>query len=140
MKTKTKALIALIAGALIVAFGLYFGVSGDMHSSISERGKHIARWEKELVEDKQKLEVYMAELDALGKKTNPTPEEVDKFRYGMEHLEQKTRSLQYTRERITNERDHKQQQILITAGLSAVGIVAILFGVVLLRRSRRHFA
>ena len=140
MKTKTKAIIALTAGVLLIGLGLYYGVSGDMHSSISRRGENIARWEKELVKDKQEIEVFLAEMDTLGKKTDATPEERDRFQSGMARMDQMTDNLRHSREMIEDERDRKQQQTLITAGMSAVGILAILFGVVLLRRSKRNLA
>ena len=137
MTTKTKALLALTFGGICVALGLLYGVSGQMHSSISRRGDNIARWEKELVKDRQEAEVFLAEMDRLGKKTDATPDERSRFEHGMSRMDQMTENLRFSREMIEDERARRKQQILITAGLCVLGVLSMLGGVVLLRRAPR---
>jgi septal ring factor EnvC (AmiA/AmiB activator) len=137
MTTKTKAIIALAFGGICVALGLIYGVSGQMLSSISERGEMIARWEKELVKDTQEIEALMAKLDKLGDKPDATPEEREQFGYGVSRVEQMTSHLKHSRDMIEDQRAHRKQQILVTAGFCVVGVLSMLGGLVLLRRVPR---
>ena len=135
MTLKVKSVILMVVGGLLIALALYYGMSGSMSSNISKRGENIARWEKELVQARAKLETLMADVDQLGKKADPTPDERRKFGFLVSQVERDTEHLRFERERIEDERDRKTQMIMITAGLVLAGAVAILIGFLLRRRS-----
>ena len=134
MTTKTKAIIAVTLGGICVALGLIYGVSGQMLTSIPGRTENIARWEKELRQDQAKAQAYMDDVDKLGKSTDRA--DSDRFESALARMEQMTQNLRLTRERIEHERERRKEQTLITAGLAGLGVLAILAGILLLRRRR----
>ena len=106
-------IIMLVLGGLLIAAGLIYGFTDTLQSSIPERSDHIARLEREQMKLLEKSKAVMA-----GTVDSRSIDEVERL----------TREIKFRGEIAAFERDQKKTMSIITAAFVAAGLIAMLLG------------
>lgn len=98
----------VIAGPLLILLGIVYGFTGMLVPSIQERGDYIARWEHEIVEDKQRIRAALAEADRLGKQPAHAGDGPSPFESKLAEIADLERSLRSRADAIDYERGRRK--------------------------------
>jgi hypothetical protein len=129
-----KKIVVLAIGGLCILLAVVYGFSGLLVPSIQSRGTNITRWESEIVKDKDKVVVALAEADALGKQPATTnSSEKSPFERKLEQIDRMNQDLRRTADMIDYERGRRKEMLMITAAFAVVGVLALLIGLRLRR-------
>jgi predicted PurR-regulated permease PerM len=123
-----KKRIVIGLGVLLIACGVIYGFTGFLVPSIQSRGDNIARWEREIAQDAEKVKAAIDEADRLGKQPASASGEQSPFERKLADIEYMNQNLKSTRDMIDYERGRRKEMSIITAVLAGLGLLAVVFG------------